>query len=252
MSLPVAFEIGQAATQIKRIADLMSASQKDVFVRLPALMGYWPMGIRSLTGDVVEHSGTGTDLVEQGSCPVGFDGNSYVHLGDGANYLWSSPAGQIDGSETFVSSSINGLTLGGWFLIETIPTDTVGLISRAVAPPDFGYNLGLTVDMEPRFQASGNGSAVPFVEASAIPTDQWIFLAARFSPSTELAIFVNSNKDVETVAIPAALNVSAQRFEIGRYAADDDRVVHGKVRDVFLCAAALSDETIEEVRQTSI
>ncbi len=252
MGLETAFEVGQMGLDIKRIADTLVASQKDVFVRLPGLLAYYPMGIRNASGLAIDHSNAGANLLQQGLCPTGYDGNSFAHLGDGTNYLYGSASNQITGLETYISSSLRGLTLGGWFMIDSAPAVAGGLLSRSDDTPDRGYFLVQTNSGEAWFVASGTGAAVVQVLSATYTIGVWRFIVGRFTPSTEVAVFVDGDKNTSTVAIPASLNVSAQAFEVGRYYNDNTRIVHGKARDVFVCAASLSDALIEEIRVTSV
>jgi len=251
MGLETAFEIGQASLQIKRIADILSASQKDVFVRLPGLMAYWPMGIRLSSGAVAEHAGPGNSLLQTGICPTGYDGNSFAHLGDGTNYLYASGGFGVTGLETWVSSSLRGLTVGGWFMIDSQPANQAGLITKWGAVTQYGYGMNVNSAGAIIAQISGNGSNFFAASSAAVATGQWAFFVARFIPSTEVAVFVNGNKTTNTTAIPVSANVSTQNLEVGRSTADDNFIAHAKARDVFICAAALSDALIEEIRVTS-
>jgi hypothetical protein len=252
MSKESAFEVGRLYLPVKQIADTLAASQKDVFVRLPGLVGYWPMGIRA-AGAVTDHSGGGFALTQTGTCPVGYDGNSFSHLGSGTNFVWNSSSQlNLTGLETWVSSSLRGLTVGGWFMIDTSPTTNSGLASKEAAVPDRGYALAWITSDQPFFSVSGNGSSIVTATAPVSTLGGWHFLVGRFTPSTEVAIFNDGDKTVNITAIPASINASAQAFEIGRYLNDNNRVIHAKARDVFICASALSDALIEEVRTTSV
>ncbi len=251
MSKESAFEVGRLYQPIKAIADTLVASQKDQFVRLPGLAGYYPMGIRNQSGHAVEHSGANANLLQTGTCATGYDGNSFAHLGNGTNYLFGAGLYQITGLETWISSSIRGLTLGCWVMVDSYPSIQGGICSKFGVITDYGYSLLVHTANEFRFIVSSNGSAT-FAADGIVPNlGQWYFVAGRFTPSSEVALFVDGNKDVNTTAIPASINVSAQAFELGRYLVDNARILHGKVRDVFICASALSDALIEEIRATS-
>jgi len=252
MSKESAFEVGRLYQPIKAIADVLTASQEDVFVRLPGLVAYWPMGIR-LNGDVVEHSGTGLDLAQTGVCPTGYDGNSFAHLGDGTNYLdVETSLLAITGLETWINSSLRGLTIGGWFMIDGTPAIDGGLISKEGIVGNAGYALVWRTSNAPTFTVSSTGSDA-FTATGPVSTQaQWHFLAGRFTPSTEVAVFQDGNKAVNTASIPASLNASTQNLEVGRRSNNNASIIHGKARDTFVCAVALSDELIEEIRATSV
>lgn len=251
MSKDTAFEVGRLYAPIKAIADTLVSSQKDVFVRLPALVAYYPMGIRA-AGAVTDHSGSGFPLTQTGTCPVGYDGNSFTHLGDGTNFLWNSSAQLgLSGLETWVTASLRGLTVGGWFMVDGTPAIDGGLISKEGVVGNAGYALIWRTSNAPTFTCSNTGSDAFTATAPASTQTQWHFLVGRFLPSTEVAVFVDGDKTVNVASIPASVNVSTQNTEVGRRSNNNASIVHAKARDVFVCASALSDELIEEIRATS-
>lgn len=245
-------EIGRLYVPIKQIADVLSASQKDLFVGLPGLTGYFPMSIVDTAAKAVNHSQAGLDLTQTGVCPIGYDGNSYRHTGDGVNYLSSSLDYALTGLETYIEAAFRGFTLGGWFRIETTPSGSSGLISKDGSAPQRGYSLYWNSSNEARFLMSSNGSSTSVAISASSVTAQWHFIAARFIPSTEVAVFLDGIKSANTTAIPASCNVSTQAFEVGRGFASDASIIHARHRDVFVCRTALSDALIEEVRQASL
>lgn len=253
MSLEEALEISLVGQQVKRIADVLTASQKDVFVRLPALQGYWPCGIRSGVGDLIDHSSVGANLTQVGTPTVGYDGNSYSLLGFGTNYFSGVGAGAILGTETFVDATIRGLTVGCWFMVDTVPgAFNYGLISRWGSTIQRSYAIQYTNTGFMRFSASGTGASVISATSGPVTTGVWHFAAGRFTPSAEVAVIVDGAKTVNTTAIPAALFNSSQAFEIGRNSATNNNIFQGKVRDAFICAAALEDDIITAIRDTSM
>lgn len=247
-----AFEVGRLYPLLKTIADTLTASQKDVFVRLPGLLGYWPMSIRFPNGQAAEHAGTGFALSQTGLCPAGYDGNSFAHLGDGTNYLSSTASLGVTGLETYVTSSLRGLTLGGWFMIDASGVGDRGLVSKDGVTPNRGYGLFTGSADTIGFYMSNTGAALLVATGPAVTLGQWHFVVGRFTPSAEVAVIVDGNKTVNVTAIPASVFVSTQAFEVGRFTNDNSTIVHGKVRDLFICATALSDALIEQIRATSM
>ncbi len=246
-----AVEVGRLYPPLKAIADVLTASQKDVFVRLPGLLGYWPMGIREApAGKVMEHSYGGLPLTQVGVVPTGYDGNSFVHLGDGINYLFST-SGTVTGTETFIDTNINGLTFGCWLSIDGYGGSNSGVISKDGAATNRGYSMFFTSAGAMGVAISGNGASTFSAAGAVVPLSSWAFVCGRFIPSTEIAVFVNSIKSVTAVAIPAAIYLTTQQFEIGRFFNADSTVAHARVRDAFLCAAALTDEQVSEIRLSS-
>lgn len=251
MSEDTAFEVGRLYQPIKAIADTLVASQKDIFVRLPGLIAYYPMGIRNQSGHTVEHSGTGVNLIQQGTCATGYDGNSFAHLGSGTNYLFGASLYGITGLEAWITASLRGLTVGGWFMVDSTPGVDSGLISKDAPAPNRGYALAWAATNAPLFETSSTGAAAVRATGGVGATGVWHFIVGRHIPSTEVAVFMDGDKSTNTTAVAAAINVSPQAFEVGRFFADNTRIIHGKTRDVFVCAAALSDALIEQIRVTS-
>ncbi len=252
MSKESAFEIGRLFLPIKMIADTLTASQKDVFVRLPGLVAYWPSGIRA-SGAIIDHSGGGNPLTMVGNGQVGYDGNAYAHLGGGTNYFWSPTASLAPtGVEAWVEPSIRGMTIGCWFALDASPSTAAGILTKDGNAPQRGYSIWSSSGNVPAFNVSGTGGSSIGVNGSTFSLSTWTFLVGRFIPSTEIAIFTNGDKTVNTAAIPASLFGSSQAFELGRLFGNSANIVTGRIRDAFVCSAALSDQLIEEIRVTSV
>jgi hypothetical protein len=137
-------------------------------------------------------------------------------------------------------------------MIDAYPSNQGGLITKFGTITEYGYAIIVRSAQDVQFILSANGSNLFSVESAVVALGQWYFLAGRFIPSTEVAVFANGDKTVNTTAIPSSINSSAQDFEVGRYLNDNNRIQHAKARDVFICAAALSDQLIEEIRATSV
>lgn len=252
MTADTALEVGRLYQPIKRIADILTAGQEDIFIRLPGLLGYFPMSITDGIGKAVNHAQGAIDLTQQGVCPIGYDGNSYRHLGDGANYLFAPVGYGLTGTEVWIDPNLAGFTIGGWFLVDSLPpTVFAGMMSKDAPPPQRGYNIQLSTDGSFYFQISSNGSAAFSAQSEIYSISAWRFIVGRFTPSVSVDIFVDGSKTSNTTAIPALCFVSSQRFEIGRFQASDTRTFHGRARDVFVCFAALDDELIAELGASS-
>ncbi len=253
MSITTDFELGQIGAQIKRLADVATGGQKDIFVRLPGLEGYYPMGIVDQNAKAINHAIWQQDLLQTGVCPIGYDGNSYREVGNGINYLSTSIGFGMTGLETFISSTLRGFTIGGWVSIQTQPLGLVrGLMGKDGIATNRGYAIYLDTGNTPTFTVSVDGTATLAVaSAKKVVTGSWSFVAARFKPSTELAIFVDGVKTVNTTSVPASQFISSQNFEVGRFLANNGRILHTRTRDVFVCRAALDDDTIEQIRTSS-
>ncbi len=244
----VAFEVGRLYPLIKTIADVMSASRQDIFIQLPGLMAYYPMSLTAAGGTAINHSGAGGPLTQVGTVPIGYDGNAYRRLGVGTDYLSGTGLYGLTGTETFIDSSIRGFTIGGWFQVVSVPATNAGLMSKESLSPGRGYSLKVRSGGDFAFQISSDGTATIQAISSSFSIGQWRFIVGRFMPSVEVAVFVDVEKTVITASVYAAVNASAQAFEVGRFIADNTKIVDGLCRDVFVCASALTDEQIEALR----
>lgn len=246
-----AFEVGLATVQIKRIADVLVASQSDLFVRSPAITGYFPMSVlNAANGWATNHGGSGDDLEETGDCPVGYDGNSYRHFPGGTNYL-SAGGYNVSGLEAWVEAGIRGLTVGGWFYPDAVPGTQAGLITKMGVITDYSFGMVQRSTGEIQGVVSNNGSALNTVVGDEVPLGSWHFLAMRFTPSTELAVWMDGLKTTLETAIVASLYATSQDFEVGRHANNNSWTYHGRARDIFICQAALPDALIDQLRLSS-
>lgn len=136
-------------------------------------------------------------------------------------------------------------------MFDATPATSGGAISKDDTAPDRGYYLALTSTLTMIFSVSGTGAAQTFTTSGVTTLATWHFVAGRFTPSSEVAVFVDGDKTTNPTAVPAQCNASATSFQLARFAGLDSTVLHGKARDVFVCAAALSDALIEQIRITS-
>ena len=251
MSADTAFEVGRLYGPLKRLSDVIVGAQRDIFIKLPAISGYFPMSIVDVNGGAVNHAAGDIDASMVGIVPLAFDGNSYRQLGNGVNYLNAPGAYILTGVETYVDSSVRGWTIGGWFMIDNLPVNVGGVISRDGGSAQRGYSIQVRSTGIFRGSVSLSGVGVTQVNSGAFPIGVWQFVALRFKPSVEIAIFVNGTKTVNTTAIPASTFVSSEPFQIGRTQGSDLLIADAKVRDVFVSQSALSDELLALVKASS-
>jgi len=248
VSVEAAFEVGRLYGPIKAISDILTSPGKEIFIGLPGIEGYYPMSVVGASGDAINHSGIDAQLTQVGTAPLGYDGNSFRSLGSGTNYFSKSSLYGLTGLETFIDSALRGFTIGGWFFINSFPSGAGGLISRDGIATNRGYVMFIGSTGAIRVLMSGNGTSVFFINSADVPLTEWLFIVARYIPSTEISVFVNGVKTTNTTSIPASCFVSTQDFEVGRYFNADANIVDAKVRDVFICRSALSDALIEGIR----
>ena len=225
-----------------------------VFERFCALRDYWSMGRCGNTVTRVQGSND-NELIQNGTPRMAHDGLvPYVDL-PGASHLNMADAAvnRILGTEAFTQAGFRGLTLGGWFWIDALAQ--AGLVSKWLAA---GNQLSYLLQYDAatpnfRFATSNTGAALATVVASTAYTvaiNQWYFVVGRFNPSTSTDIHVNGVWDYNAVAAPAALFNSTALLRVGAYDGNANEL-DGRVSSVFLCAAQLSDQVINNAFQST-
>lgn len=232
------------------------------FQAIPGLVGFWPMG------SVQRSAGTVYDMSEQDRV-LGYQGNPtfniynsfipYIDLDGTGDYLDRADETDLDilGTESIFNAAVRGLTLGGWFWWDGLTTGTPDLQQQLIGKwSDAAGNASYAILNDPTggnsriiFYVTNDGSTAVGVATTATLTDAaWHFIIARFDPSTELAIFFDSTKDVNTTSIPASIFNGNSSFEIGRY----QRVpnyLDGRASLCFLSANYLPDALIKGLYQ---
>ncbi len=143
------------------------------------------------------------DLTHEGTADQGNFGMApYVAYNGSANYS-HRPAGAL--------KAINGLTCGGWFQM----TSNDHLMGAWQTAANQVWRLFVN-SSAPTFYVSSTGANTFSVAAANVTAGQWYFVAARYTPSTELAIWLNGTKTTNTTSIPASLfDSTTARFSIG-------------------------------------
>lgn len=245
-------EIGRLYEPIKRIADTLQSSQDKIFLELPSLVAWWPGGPSTGINQAIDVP-NGRALTAAGNSLFGYDGHPYISLdGTAGDYFAAGSFPSCIGTEAWVDPAVRGLTIGCWLYMESHAAVGSGIISRWGASANRGYVLyHSTATNEISLAISQSGVATIGVGVAAPPVGSWVFVAARFTPGTEIAVFVNGVKGANITSIYTSLFVSTQSFEVGRYSANNTLQLDGRLRDIFVCQSALSDDLIEEIRSTS-
>lgn len=212
---------------------------------LPGVRGLWGLGSVDENGDVYDHSGQGRTLTNVSALQFGVY-NKFIPyaIHDGAaDYLTRPDEAGLD---------ITGvLTFGCWVRSNAAPVATQTIIGKRNATGN-QRAFRLIYDNTPalRVQVSSDGATTTEkISAVAYVSDTWVHLFARYTPSTELAIFVNGEKEVNTTSIPASLFNSSSAFRIGANGAGGE-VLDGDTALGVLAAAAWDDSVIKTLYQT--
>ena len=223
------------------------------FLALPGLRGLWPMSIVDASGNTRDLSGNGLTLVPNGNPVYDSDGLApYIDLDGTGDFLSRSDTALLDilGTESYMANP--GLTLGGWFWFNNAPGGSIeDMIGKDNGSADRAYRvLRIPSTGILRFSVSNTGADTFFVDGAAMTAAAWWFVVARFTPSTELAAFLNGGKTTNTTSIPASISNSSNQFNIGAVATGA-LLMTGRASLCFVCAAALSDDIIDNLYQSS-
>lgn len=213
----------------------------------PGLVGLWPCSAVGASGQLMDIGGNSLALTNNNTVLFNAAATSLIpwaEFASGSSEYFSladTAILDITGSETHITGAIRGLTLGGWFYFTTNPASSFGLMSKNVPTGNQrAYTLFRHSSLFVRMQVSGDGSAAVAADSvSTVSAGTWYFVAGRFDPSTELAVWLNDEKTINTTSIPASLFNSSAAFEIGR--TDSGNYLNGRSSLCFLCAAAVPD-----------
>jgi len=144
--------------------------------------------------------------------------------------------------------SITGaLSLYTWARFDTESTDAVtGLISKWYETGNQrAYVIYKAADNSINFSISTDGTAVANVNDAAAnyAASKWFFIFARFTPSTELALFVNGNWYLNVAAIPASIFASTEALRLGSY--NRSNYLDGRLSRAGICAYAVTNNMVE-------
>lgn len=219
-----------------------------MFLGLPALRGLWLAGNLDQTGAMYDSSGQGRALTYGG-------GNMYIlnnllpffHYPGGGFHNRADEAGlRVTGTETYVNTPWPGLTFGGWFRTsEAAPAASRGFLGKWNATGNqrsylLFYNI--TVGQAASIVSVDGSASTQATAAAGLSLNVWHFLVGRFTPSTELAVFADNVKAVNTTSIPASIFNSTADFRVAQFNAGGATTqLTGDFALGFLCAAALPD-----------
>lgn len=213
------------------------------YLHLPELRGFWPASSvdETVTG-VRDLSEQGRTLTINGGATRNIYNNviPYIDLNGSTQYLSRADEAGLDVP--------GNLMFGGWFWVDTLPGANAGLIGKYAATGNQrSYLLFLLSSGVIRLVVSGNGTAAVTVDSAAITTGKWNFVAGRYAPSSEIAIFVNGQKATNTTSIPATLFNSTAALQIGAFEAAN--FLDGRAALCFVCATSFSDELTSQLFQ---
>lgn len=138
------------------------------------------------------------------------------------------------------------LTLGCWGWFDTESTDAAtGLMSKWGVNDEQSYALYKTAGNVLTFAITNDGTTdVAIGDAAAnYAIGKWFYIVGRFTPSMEMALFVNGTWYLDATDIPPSIYDSTTAFELGRFGGGN--YLDGRMCQSFLCGYAVPDRFIE-------
>lgn len=154
----------------------------------------------------------------------------YVSYNGSTNYS-HRPAGPLKG--------INGFTAGGWFQMTS--SDFLMGVWQTAANQVWRLFVNGSI---PTFYVSSTGANSFSVASSTIVAGEWYSVVARYTPSTDISIWLNGVKATNTSSIPASLfNSTSAEFTIGADHAAASKLT-GKASMCWVSSEPLPDDHI--------
>lgn len=206
---------------------------------LPELRGFWPISSNDSVGALYDLSGQGRTLTKAGTPTHStINGIPYAITGNGNYYYRTSESSQ---------ALNNGFTIGGWFLFNAYAATQTVMSKWNATGSQRGYLLEVLSTGAPQVAVSGDGTNVISTTFSGdTNTGVWKFLVGRYTPSTELALFQNSTKGINTTSIPASGFGGTSTFNLGsRY--NGGNYTDGSIALPFMLATPIDDSTISYI-----
>lgn len=244
-------EAVQAELRDLRTRERASAALGAAMLDLPALVGAWmPTSVQRSTGNVYDLSGQARTLTYNGNPTLNhYNGLVPYYDLDGTGDFFSRADEadmRVTGAETIYASAVRGLTMGGWFWLDTATyAQTRGFVSKDNIAAARAYGLFVTAAGAVQAFVSSDGSAQTLATGATLTASQWYFLWGRFLPSTYLDAGVGVSYTRNTTSIPASIFAATSVFNVGSVNSDGvNRVIDGRWAAAFVCANALSDNLL--------
>lgn len=216
------------------------------FLGLPGLRAFWPLSAYTSANVYADQSGNGKGITAQaGATPAVYNSLIPTVAFNGGATAYLTRANEADLQIT------GAVTVGGWFFFTNL-TNAAGLLSKTGGSANNAYWMYAPSGNVPVQFGIGNGAANIHASSAANATNGvWHFAVGRYTPSTELACFLDNQKGTLTAGVYAAINAGVDAFEIGRVFNSATGTINGNGALCFLCAAALSDTLLAYLWQRS-
>jgi len=142
------------------------------------------------------------------------------------------------------------LSFGGWYYLDNLSASRA-LITKYTAVGQQAYAIlfsSVTGFLEMRVSVDGTNNTV--VQSTVTPAAAgWHFFGGRFTPSTEMAIWIDETKTINTTSIPASIFNSNAGLLLGGLSAAAS--LAGRLALCFLCADPVDDSLVGRLYKMS-
>lgn len=222
-----------------------------MFSEAPGLRGLWYPGNQDNAGAIYDSSWQGRTLTYNGNPTLNYLANGVPYEdydGTGDAHTRLTEAGlSITGLEATIAIALRGLTLGGWFWLDSIAA-SAGLVTKNLSTGNQrGYGVIWSITANAYIlRISADGIAqVDLASSVGAPTaGRWYFIVGRFTPGAEMAIWENGTKTILAAGVPASIFVNTTHLSIGALNGITT-LLDGRCAMAFLAASIWSDAIIQ-------
>lgn len=208
---------------------------------LPELRAFWPFSSIDENGGLRDLSGQGRTLANINGVTRGIY-NDLVAYGD-----FNGSTQYFNSGDSTAFSPIGAITFGLWVRPDVVNAFQCPITKWNPTGAQRSYGMQLTSSAGAQVFISSTGvNTIACAHTATLVAAQWYHVVGRYTPSTELALFLDGVKVVNTTSIPAAIFDSTSDFRIGNLG-DNTQYLDGRAALAFLCADDLPDTLIQEL-----
>lgn len=222
----------------------------STYLNLPGLRAFLPCSSSDSSGNLIDLSGQGRTFTNNATATYNrYNLATYIDLNGSTQYFFRADEAGLDflGTDTFYV--FKGLSLYAWIWIDAWNSYNGILTKIGATLANSNYETiadGFANTINYSVFNGANRYSSPSVPVSL---NRWIFMCARYNPSTSLDLYIDGTNYTNTVGIPASLNNSTGNVEIGR--AVGNPTFNGRLSLIGLYAAYHSAAQVFSVYQTT-
>jgi len=171
----------------------------------------------------------------------------YMYFDGASVYYPPDTTGIVTGTESWVTPTQRGLTLGCWAKFSD--STAGGLIALYDTTGDKrSYFLWKNTDNTIKLTISSDGTYTNIdsaISSGSVTVDNWHFIAGRWN-TTKISVFIDQNATYAT-ATQSSIYGGQHRLAFGGYSNGLSYLLTGYMAYPFICAASLSDEQIKNI-----